>query len=152
MNEGHDRNDLHTKDKFDHQNGLCYCANTCFISEEWTITLQWTKWLVSMCPLLRGSTIAKLKKHSLYSTPQMIQVTISLSKEPITRQHDNVSITYNNSFQKDRPTAASPVKLCMRWEYLYAMWYLHGQWLYSTWGTTMQTEYNRIYYWSTHFS
>ena len=40
VNEGHIRNDLHTKDKFDHQNGLCYCVNTCFISEEWTITLQ----------------------------------------------------------------------------------------------------------------
>ena len=40
VNEGHNRNDLHTKDKFNHQNGLCYCANTCFISEEWMITLQ----------------------------------------------------------------------------------------------------------------
>ena len=42
VNEGQydNKNDLHTKDKFDHQNGLCYGANTCFTSEKWTITLQ----------------------------------------------------------------------------------------------------------------
>ena len=57
-NKGHHRKYLSTKDTFrGTKNGLSYGSNTIFISEEWTTSLQWTNYLVPMCPLDRDFTV-----------------------------------------------------------------------------------------------
>ena len=56
--KGHHRKYLSTKNTFaGTKNGLSYGSNTFFISEEWTTSLQWTNYLVPMCPLDRDSTV-----------------------------------------------------------------------------------------------
>ena len=57
-NKGHHRNYLPTKDTlYGTKNRFSYSVNTFITSEEWTTSLQWTNYLVPMCPLYRGSTV-----------------------------------------------------------------------------------------------
>ena len=51
-NKGHHRNYLPTKDTFlDPKNRFSYSANTFSTYKEWTTSLQWTNYLVPICPL-----------------------------------------------------------------------------------------------------